>query len=306
MIPASAGSWEHLDLRSSTRESRRSGFPTEASDHLPRGYWTKTDRMILRLQRGEKKLLWRIVERLEPIVRAVVVKVEERSGPSGLEEEDLLQIGRIEIIGLIGSYDPRSETRIYVYMRNYLYHRIVRVVDDSLPIRVPANFTSGSDLEQRATYFRSPTAYEQLEEIPEDAFVGEEGEFEEVLRKDLYLRIVMAPHLSERHRYVLEQRYGLNGRGEKTLEEVGARLDVTRERVRQVQLEATKALKAYIYLSFGLDTGLDLSTGRWRSPKVSPAVLHGDFFLGEPPERESSISAPAEWAGNILPHEKTP
>jgi RNA polymerase nonessential primary-like sigma factor len=49
--------------------------------------------------------------------------------------------------------------------------------------------------------------------------------------------------LSPQQRDVVEHRYGLNGQGRRTLEEVGALLGVTRERVRQVQLAALARLK---------------------------------------------------------------
>ena len=49
--------------------------------------------------------------------------------------------------------------------------------------------------------------------------------------------------LSTQQRDVVEHRYGLNGHGRRTLEEVGALLGVTRERVRQVQLAALARLK---------------------------------------------------------------
>jgi len=50
--------------------------------------------------------------------------------------------------------------------------------------------------------------------------------------------------LSPQQREVVEHRYGLNGHGRRTLEEVGALLGVTRERVRQVQLSALSRLRA--------------------------------------------------------------
>lgn len=49
--------------------------------------------------------------------------------------------------------------------------------------------------------------------------------------------------LSKQQRDVVEHRYGLNGHGRRTLEEVGELLGVTRERVRQVQLAALARLK---------------------------------------------------------------
>lgn len=49
--------------------------------------------------------------------------------------------------------------------------------------------------------------------------------------------------LPEQQRIVVEHRFGLHGKGRRTLEEVGELLGVTRERVRQVQLAALSRLR---------------------------------------------------------------
>ena len=49
--------------------------------------------------------------------------------------------------------------------------------------------------------------------------------------------------LPERERLVLTLRYGLDGHDERTLDEIGARLGITRERVRQIQERALAALR---------------------------------------------------------------
>jgi RNA polymerase nonessential primary-like sigma factor len=50
-------------------------------------------------------------------------------------------------------------------------------------------------------------------------------------------------HLSDKQRLVIERRYGLNGRDVATLEVLAKDLGVTRERVRQIQLEALGQLR---------------------------------------------------------------
>ena len=50
--------------------------------------------------------------------------------------------------------------------------------------------------------------------------------------------------LPERERWVLERRFGLNDHGVQTLAEVAGHLDLTRERVRQIQAAALKRLRA--------------------------------------------------------------
>jgi RNA polymerase nonessential primary-like sigma factor len=49
--------------------------------------------------------------------------------------------------------------------------------------------------------------------------------------------------LSDRHRSVIEHRYGLNGSEIHTLEQLAQNLNLTRERVRQIQIEALASLR---------------------------------------------------------------
>lgn len=52
--------------------------------------------------------------------------------------------------------------------------------------------------------------------------------------------------LNEKQREVVERRFGLNGRDISTLEQVGADIGVTRERVRQIQVEALRRLRGML------------------------------------------------------------
>ena len=55
-----------------------------------------------------------------------------------------------------------------------------------------------------------------------------------------------ALRLKPREQLVLMHRYGLNGEHEKTLEELGGLLNVTRERVRQIELKAESKIRFYL------------------------------------------------------------
>ena len=56
----------------------------------------------------------------------------------------------------------------------------------------------------------------------------------------------MVKHLDKREATILQYRFGLDGGPEKTLEEVGAKFGVTRERVRQIQNLALRKLRKMI------------------------------------------------------------
>jgi RNA polymerase primary sigma factor len=65
---------------------------------------------------------------------------------------------------------------------------------------------------------------------------------EDVLRREALTKILTT--LSERERRVLELRYGLNGEQPRTLDEVGRTFQVTRERIRQIENQSLKKLRA--------------------------------------------------------------
>jgi len=52
--------------------------------------------------------------------------------------------------------------------------------------------------------------------------------------------------LTEKQRTVIEQRYGLNNQAESTLEEIALHLNITRERVRQIQADALARLRVLL------------------------------------------------------------
>ncbi|MFQ5757287.1 MAG: RNA polymerase sigma factor RpoS [Acidiferrobacterales bacterium] len=92
-----------------------------------------------------------------------------------------------------------------------------------------------------------------LDEDPDrsllDAIADEQTQDPEKLlhREDLQAQIeIWLSDLNDKQREVVERRFGLNGREISTLEEVGADIGVTRERVRQIQVEALRRLRVLL------------------------------------------------------------
>jgi RNA polymerase primary sigma factor len=57
---------------------------------------------------------------------------------------------------------------------------------------------------------------------------------------------VAVGRLSPHHRYIIENRFGLDGREVKTLADLGAELDLSRERVRQIELKSLAKLARWM------------------------------------------------------------
>jgi RNA polymerase primary sigma factor len=125
--------------------------------------------------------------------------------------------------------------------------------------REPTSAEIGADVELAADEVeqirRSSQAPVSLEKPVGDEEESEFGHFltdeneplpEEVaeveLRKATLQRVLGT--LSSRERRVLELRYGLNGEHPRTLDEVGRTFNVTRERIRQIENQSLKKLRA--------------------------------------------------------------
>jgi RNA polymerase primary sigma factor len=76
-----------------------------------------------------------------------------------------------------------------------------------------------------------------------------EGDTEEMFMEDALRDSVheLLETLSERERYVIERRYGLDGGRSATLGEIGQEVGVTRERARQVQNSALRKLRSQAF-----------------------------------------------------------
>ena len=73
-----------------------------------------------------------------------------------------------------------------------------------------------------------------------EAPAPEEGALSSVLREDVAQALTV---LMDRERQILEMRFGLNRRQPLTLDEIGDHFGLTRERIRQIQVEALRKLR---------------------------------------------------------------
>ena len=100
-------------------------------------------------------------------------------------------------------------------------------------------------LNDKVTSFDSPVGFEEGKSLL-DTIPDENSGNPAVLLTDENMRLQLEElldELSDNQQQVIARRFGLRGFEKATLEEVGAEIELTRERVRQIQVEALKTLR---------------------------------------------------------------
>lgn len=190
----------------------------------------------------------------------------------GLSLEDLIQEGVLGLMRAVEKFDPAQQTRFAAYATYWIRQSMLRAVDDqSRVIRIPVHLAESV---RKATRIREATkaglnrdaTVEELAQklecstvvasrlfkipgvvtgnIPADLADSALTPADEIPHEKSLKRLLggLLSKLPPRSEYVIRLRFGLGGIEDQTLEEIGQRLDVTRERVRQIEAKALRIL----------------------------------------------------------------
>jgi RNA polymerase primary sigma factor len=234
-----------------------------------------------RIERGDMAAKRRMIE----CNLRLVVSIAKNYRNQGLPFLDLIQEGMFGLIRAVEKFEWRRGLKFSTYATWWIRQAVARAIaDKARTIRVPVHVVERMQKMQRAERHlwtqlaREPSLEEIAEEagLPlqqalevkaaarastsldqpigeqEDAVFGDlvagdeplpDEETERRLQKEALESALSS--LAERDRQVLELRYGLRGEEPHTLEHIGRRLGLTRERVRQIEVESLARLSSF-------------------------------------------------------------
>ena len=158
---------------------------------------------------------------------------------------DLFQAGVLGMLRAIDTIDPTKGTRFSTYASHWIKNYVRKTARDLRNIiRIPP------DLYRLPTDERPRLIFSSLDGTAEGDCVGDlvdtseitsASEMECLERYSLVQKLLM--RLSNRQAEILRRRFGLDGHHRETLDEIGMSMNLTKERIRQLEQKALGRLR---------------------------------------------------------------
>ena len=235
-----------------------------------------------KVQAGGRQAKPAITKLVESNLR-LVVKIAQDFQGRGLDIEDLISEVNSGVFTAAKKFDPSKGARFSYYSSFWIRQHIFRAIANSgRMIRIPSNsldkyskilsfisdFKNDFNIEPSIDDISNHFGYSKvrIKEImdaaksilPLDSKIGPDGEVkihdvipdsvlnpeESCSQKDDNIQLdLILNKLSKRESFIIKNRFGINKGKKVTLEDLGKKLNITRERVRQIENKALAKLK---------------------------------------------------------------
>ena len=271
------------EVREETRETSRENLRVYLQEIARIPLLTREDEVALaqRVRAGDAAAKARLTE----ANLRLVVQIARRYRNRGLSLPDLIEEGNIGLLRAVEKFDGTRGTRFSTYATWWIRQAVSRALANQartirLPVHVELLLGRYKREQQRLTQAleRPPTmdelaaalntTVEQVEELEEirqqplslETPVGEGGRVSDLVadpsadpsraiaalfreRADL---VTVLDDLAANERTVLRRRFGLEGDPPESLEAIGRRIGLTRERIRQIEAGGLRKLRALL------------------------------------------------------------
>jgi len=187
-----------------------------------------------RIQKGDEAALNRLVN----CNLRLVVKIAGMFNVSGIPVLDMIQEGNIGLLHAAKKFDYRKNVRFCTYASWWIRQFISRfVVNGRRLIRLPLRKVD-------AVYFNQTVDDDSAVDIHEDYTYSPERYLMKQASSDNTMRLLNK--LMDRERRIINYRYQLNGCERKTLREIGDKLHISPETVRQIEKRALRKISTHV------------------------------------------------------------
>ena len=315
-------------------------------------------KLFIRYRSGDDKAFNLIIESCQNLVTGIAQLYKEE----GLSLEDIIQEGNIGLIKAIKRFDHLKYHSFKNYAKYWILQGIMSyLLEYSCIIKIPLNKLNqyrkvqkfkeifeqkngfepsleDIDIDENIpinalrSIFNLPERFsdvvilsDNMDNIEDDRFIADKKLIDESTRFEV-LRLVRS--LSQREIYLLEAYYGLNGTPSESMEEIGKKTNLTRERVRQIIEKAIRRIKLFLgrrKIKEGDNDSLERIRWRYRNikenqfelinprKKVTIEQKKEELHKEEPPKEdvkkkyvEVSQGIPSKPTIKLLHREKTP